>query len=150
MIQKYKKFTKLSSEEKKLFVEAYLILGIMRFAILTTSFKHLTRSMEHSTKKQVLPKLDEDQIYIAKRIGDAIVRASAHTPWQSACLVQALTAQKMLKKRCIGGAFYLGVFKERKDTGEIEAHAWAQCGELTITGGRGSEAYTVLSVFAWR
>ncbi len=39
MIQKFKKFTKLSAEEKKLFMEAYITLGMMRTAILTVSFK---------------------------------------------------------------------------------------------------------------
>ena len=47
MIQKFKKFTKLPSEEKKLFLEAYVTLGIISAAILTISFKRLTRSLDH-------------------------------------------------------------------------------------------------------
>ncbi len=34
MLDKIRKFTKLSSKEKKLFLEAYVTLGIMRAAIL--------------------------------------------------------------------------------------------------------------------
>ena len=52
MLQKFKKFTNLSSEEKKLFLEAYATLGVMRTAILTISFKRLTRSLEHSPTKE--------------------------------------------------------------------------------------------------
>lgn len=99
MIQKFTKFTKLSSEERKLFMEAYVTLGLMRSAILTISFKHLTRSLEHAAKKKELAKLNETEIKTAKQVGQAIMRASAYTPWESACLAQSLTAQKMLQKK---------------------------------------------------
>ena len=67
MIQKFKKFAKLSLEEKKLFTEAYVTLGIMRTAILTISFKRLTRSFEHVAKKKELAKLNEKEMITEKR-----------------------------------------------------------------------------------
>ena len=149
MIQKLKKFTKLSSEEKKLFIEAYVSLGMMRSAILTVSFKRLTRSLEHVAKKKELPKLNENDIETAKIVGKAIMRASAYTPWESACLAQSLTAQKMLQKRGIPGVFYLGAMKDEEEKSKMKAHAWSQCGDAIITGGVGHEDFTVLSVFGW-
>jgi len=149
MIQKFKKFTKLSSEEKKLFFEAYMILGIMRTAILTISFKRLTRSLDHKAKKKELPELSEQEMKIAKRVGESIMRASAYTPWESACLAQSLTAQKMLQKRGIPGVFYLGAMKDEESEEKMKAHAWSQCGDTIITGGGGHEKFTVLSVFGW-
>ena len=149
MIQKFKKFTKLPLEEKKLFMEAYVILGIMRAAILTVSFKRLTRSLEHVAKKKELPTLNDQEMETAKRVGQAIMRASAYTPWESACLAQSLTAQKMLKKRGIPGVFYLGAAKDEESEAKMKAHAWSQCGDSIITGGRGHEEFTVLSVFRW-
>ena len=150
MIEKFKKFTKLSSEEKKLFLEAYVMLGKMRAAILTISFKRLTRSLDHKPNKEKTIALNEKDLQVAIMVGQAISRASAYTPWESACLAQSLTAQKMLQKRGIPGVFYLGAAKDEENKSKMKAHAWSQCGETIITGGRGHEAFTVLSVFGWR
>ncbi len=149
MIKKFKRFTKLSAEEKKLFVEAYVTLGVIRSAILTVSFKRLTRFFEHVPKKKELVVLNDDEISIATSVGRAISRAAAYTPWESACLAQSLTAQKMLQKRGIPGVFYLGVMKDEEEKSKMKAHAWSQCGDTIITGGGGHEDFTVLSVFGW-
>ncbi|BAF73018.1 lasso peptide biosynthesis B2 protein [Sulfurovum sp. NBC37-1] len=149
MIRKFKKFTQLPSEEKKLFIEACVTLGKIRAAILTVSFKRLTCSLEHKTTVEKLTPLSEEEVHTARLVGQAIVRASAYTPWESACLTQSLTAQKMLQKRGISGVFYLGVAKDEENEAKMKAHAWAQCGDAIVTGGRGHEAFTVLSVFGW-
>jgi len=150
MFSKIKKFTKLSVEEKKLFMEAYVMLGMMRTAILTVSFKLLTRSLEHFPTERETIALDEHQMSLAKKVGEAVTRASAYTPWESACLVQSLVAQKMLHKREIPGVFYLGVAKDEESKEKMKAHAWSQCGDAIITGGGGHEAFTILSVFRWK
>ena len=150
MIQKFKKFTKLSAEEKRLFMEAYLTLGVTRSAILTVSFKHLTRKLEHVAKRKELVKLNEEEMEMAQKVGHAIVRAAAYTPWESACLAQSLTAKKMLQKRGIPGVFYLGAAKDEESEVKMKAHAWTQCGDAIITGAGGHEAFTVLSVFGWK
>ncbi len=149
MIHKFKKFSKLSSEEKKLFMEAYVTLGVMRTAILTVSFKRLTRSLEQVPKKKELPKLNEIEMKTANQVGQAIMRASAYTPWESACLAQSLAAKKMLQKRGIPGVFYLGAMKDEESKEKMKAHAWSHCGDTIITGGVGHELFTVLSVFGW-
>jgi hypothetical protein len=150
MLNKIRKFTTLSLEEKKLFLEAYVMLGVMRVAILTVSFKRLTRSLEHQAQRPDLATLTESQQEKAIKTGQAITRAVAYTPWESACLVQSLTAHKMLQKRGIPGFFYLGVMKDKESEEKMKAHAWTQCGETIITGAKGHEAYTILSVLRWK
>ena len=149
MIQKFKKFTKLSAKEKNLFLEAYTTLGIMRAGILTVSFKRLTRSLEHFPQKEEITELDEREMQIAIMVGRAISRAAAYTPWESLCLAQSLTAQRMLQRRGIPGVFYLGAAKDEEGEEKMKAHAWSQCGDNIITGGAGHEEFTVLSVFGW-
>ena len=122
---------------------------MMRTAILTISFKRLTRSLEHVAMKKELPILNAQEMKTAKLVGQAIMRASAYTPWESACLAQSLTAQKMLQKRGIPGVFYLGAAKDEESEAKMKAHAWTQCGESILTGSRGHEEFTVLSVFGW-
>ena len=148
MLRKFKKFSQLSSKEKKLFLEAYATLGVMRTAILTFSFKRLTRSLDHTTKKEKITALSVEELEIARKVGQAITRAAPYTPWESACLAQSLTAQKMLQKRGIPGVFYLGVMKDDESEEKMKAHAWSQCGDTVITGGDSKE-FTVLSVFGW-
>lgn len=149
MLAKIKKFVSLASEEKRLFIEAYVLLAIMSAALLTISFKRLTRSLEHLPSKEAIAVLNEEENAKAIAVGQAIMRASAYTPWESACLAQALTAQKMLQKRAVPGVFYLGAAKNEEYEEKMKAHAWTQCGETIITGAKGHEAFTVLSVFKW-
>jgi hypothetical protein len=149
MLDKIKKFMALSLEEKKLFVEAWYLLGVMRLALLVFSFKRLTCAFEHMQQVKEETVLNEEQLQVAQLIGESIIKAASHTPWESACLVQALAAQKMLHKRGIPGVFYLGAKKDQIDKGNITAHAWTQCGEKIITGGDGHKEFTILSVFGW-
>ncbi len=130
-------------------MEAYVTLGVMRTAILTVSFKRLTRSLEHKPNIEVITALSEQEMQTAISVGKAISRAAAYTPWESACLAQSLTAQKMLQNRGIPGVFYLGAMKDEESEEKMKAHAWSQCGDTIITGGVGHELFTVLSVFGW-
>ena len=149
MLRKFKKFTKLSSKEKKLFIEAYVTLGKMRAAILTISFKRLTSALEHKPNIEAISVLSQKEKQTAVLVGQAITRASAYTPWESACLAQSLTAQKMLQKRGVSGVFYLGAMKDEESKEKMKAHAWSQCGEIIITGDSGHENFIVLSGFKW-
>lgn len=149
MLVEVKKYLRLSAKEKRVFWEAYLMLGIMRAAILTISFKRLTRSLKHRQSQEEITPLNYEDMKVAQAVGKGISRAASHTPWESACLVQSLTAQRMLQKRGIPGVFYLGVGKDETGKEILKAHAWSQCGEVIITGGSGHEFFTVMSVFAW-
>ena len=149
MLHKIKKFMALSFEQKRLFLEAFVTLGRMRSAILIVSFKHLTRSLKHSSKQEKVKPLEESQLKAATLVGEAIITAAVYTPWESACLVQSLTAQRMLQKRGIEGVFYLGAKKDEESETNMAAHAWSQCGDNIITGEAGHEEFTVLSVFGW-
>jgi hypothetical protein len=149
MLRKIQKFVKLTSEEKKLFLEAYMMLGIMRAAILTISFKRLTRSLDHQKSKGETIHLSDNEMKTALSVGQMITRVAAHTPWESACLAQSLTAQRMLQKRGIAGVFYLGVAKDKNVEEKMKAHAWSQCGDVILTGAKGHEEFTVVSVFGW-
>ncbi len=149
MIHKFRKFSQLSSAEKKLFVQAWLTLGIMRAAILTVPFKRLTRSLKQQQDDPEISSLHRQEMEIALAVGEMISRAANNTPWESACLAQSLTAQRMLKRRGIPGVFYLGVRKDENGDEKMSAHAWTRCGGTIITGQEGHEDYTVVSVFGW-
>lgn len=62
------------------------------------------------------------------------------TPWQSLCMVRALTAKKLLNRKGYPCTLYMGLIKD--NNGEMAAHAWLRCGGSYITGGTGA-GYTV-------
>jgi len=69
-----------------------------------------------------------------KRLAWAISVAAARVPWRSDCLLQAMAADRWLRRHAFKSDFFLGV--TRKDDGALDAHAWLACGPIQITGGR--------------
>jgi hypothetical protein len=149
LINHLKKFSKLPTKEKVFFMEAYLTLGIMRGAVLTIPFKRLTKSLRQSTNNKHAQLVGDTQMETAVTIGRVIMKAAVHTPWESTCLAQSLTVQRMLINRGIPGVFYLGVAKDETAGEKMKAHSWSQCGETIITGEIGHEDFTVLSAYKW-
>ena len=140
LIRKIKTFLfKVSMEDKLLFLEAFFLTGIMRFKILKKPFNKLKKEMGTYNKES---KEDAELVEykVCKKIRWIVTTISKYTPWESLCLVQALTVQKMLKKRNISTTIYLGV---NKSNNEMNAHAWIRCGRMYITGGNGSGYATV-------
>ena len=147
---KIRKFLALDGEEKRLFVEAYIVLGYVRVTTMVLPFKNILKEMEFSTESKTSSFLEAEKSRSAQMIGQAIGTAAAHTPWKSTCLLQALAAKKMLQRRGIPGTFYLGVSKEKTVMEHVEAHAWSQCGKNVITGKNGYERFRVMSSFSWK
>ena len=130
-------------------LEAASWLGLMRLAILLLPFRRLAALLRLSPGEDGLaPKPVE--VDLARSIGWAVRVVAGRTPWQSACLVQALAGMVMLRRRGIGGTLYLGVAKEPDLPETLAAHAWLRCGAVVLTGANGYERYTVLSAFSPR
>ena len=149
MVRKIKLFWELPNNEKRLFIEAFFLLGLMRALILMVSFKRLTRDLTHATDHLDQAALTDSQRHTARTIGRIISKAAGNTPWESTCLTQVLTAQRMLSKRNVPGLFFLGAKMVGTGKEKLEAHAWTQCDNLIITGEPGHELFRVLSVYGW-
>lgn len=129
-----------SFEDKILFTEAFILTGIMRYKILHVPFNKLkTQLGEYNEESSEQVSLDEYRV--VKKVRNAVVNTSRYTPWESLCLVQSMTVQKMLKKRNISSTLYLGVNKDTSN--EMKAHSWIRCGQIYVTGGDGSGYATV-------
>ena len=81
-----------------------------------------------------------------KRIVWAVNEASKYTPWESKCLVKAITAQRMLKGYKIYSTIYLGINKDGENN--MEAHAWLRCGSMYVTGGYEKEGFKEVAKFS--
>lgn len=148
MLQKIRKFSRLSGPQKWLFLEAYARLAWMRAAIRAVPFRSLVRGLEMRPGADA-PAVGREELEIALAIGGAVRSAAGNTPWESACLAQALTAQRMLEKRGIGGVFHIGAAMDGDAEEKLRAHAWLVCDGQIITGEVGHERYAVLSTFHW-
>jgi hypothetical protein len=146
-----RKFLQLDREHKSLFLQAWSGLAAVRLELRSRSFKELTAGLTlHRPPFEPLG-LHAEAMEQAQRIGWAVRAASRYTPWSSTCLVQVLAAQRMLQKRSIPGAFYIGAAPGNgaPDKVGLAAHAWLKCGEQFITGEAGHQHYTVVSTFSW-
>jgi hypothetical protein len=151
MLRRIRKFLALDWQHKKLFLQAYLVLGKVRFSLLRRPFKKLVAELNVGRDAVVQTPLEPSARAAALALGWAVRTAANFTPWESTCLVQVLAAQRLLQKRGIAGVFYLGA----TNTGAGDeapgflAHAWLKCNGEFITGESGHRNYTVISSFSW-
>ena len=152
MRKKLRQFAALDAGQKAILIQAWVLLGIYRAAVLVCPFKRLVAPLQHHKEMTVPPDLRVIQLQEAKRMGKLVAVAARHTPWQSPCLTQVITLQRMLARRGIPGHFYLGVRKGaalKGHPGRLEAHSWLQCADLIVNGAQGHQDYTVVSTFSW-
>ncbi len=127
---------------KKLCLAAFCYSAYYRFGILLVKparlYKYWGVRGEESPKEDTM-----DNYRYAYRVAYAVDRICTRTAWESKCLVRALTAQVLLKRKGIHSTLYLGCGME---DGKMVAHAWLRCGKVYVTGGKG-ESYAVVDKF---
>ena len=135
------KFLRLPVGSKVLLLEAWITLGLSRGMILTLPFRWIAPGL-----RARLPDSDQTSGQAqAEAVGWALQVTSKYTPWKSNCLAQAIAAKRMLHRRKLPSTLFLGVRKGEQD--EFEAHAWLDCGSITLTGGHDHAGYSVVSSF---
>jgi len=102
----------------------------------------LGKKGEESSHQELERYEDRQNIYF---VSDKLARVSRRVPWDCKCLVQAMTAQRLLRDYGLSSTLYLGVGRDNK-TGEMIAHAWVRCGTHAVCGGNG-EDYGVVASF---
>lgn len=141
------KWRRRSRGERLLLMEAFLLLGIGRLVVLALPFKWLAVSLGRYMK-EADAQISLSDLNLARKVGQAVRSAANHTPWESACLSQAVAAQWMLKRRNIAGTLYLGVAKDEAKTEKLAAHAWLRCGGVILIGASGYRQFTVVATFS--
>ena len=142
----------LSWGDRWLLAETFVLLGLTRLAINVVPLRRLAPwfgSQSQETPAEISPV----QMHEAERIAWAVRTVSPHTPWQSNCYPQAFTAKLLLRRKQIPSTLYLGAALRPTGPGQaaaapaMTAHAWLRCGPVYVTGGRGQDTYTILTVF---
>ena len=149
LFTRLRKLAALSWADRWLLVQVFCLLGVARLALRVIPFCRLARYLG-PLQTETPPDAPPEHLGQARRIGLAIARISPYTPWMSSCFPQALVAKFWLGRRGIPTTLYLGVALGKNDgspRSEMTAHAWLRCGPLLVTGGRGSERYTITARF---
>lgn len=127
------------NHNKRITITVWFLAAWYRFRIRFIPMKYLRKSFGIEGEESPEEGTREDYRY-ARTVAEYVNRSANNTPWESKCLVRALTAQKLLKKKGIPTTMYLGVKREGE---KMVAHAWIRTGQLYVTGGNGAEYATV-------
>ena len=141
------KWRRRTRVERFLLMEAFVLLGIARLAVLALPFKWLAVSLGRHMNEADAQIIASD-LNLARKVGQAVRSAANYTPWESVCLPQGVAAQWMLKRRRIAGTLYLGVSKDEAKPEKLAAHAWLRCGNIILTGAAGHRQFTEVSSFS--
>jgi hypothetical protein len=124
-------------------LEAIFCLAFARLVVSWISFRRLVpylgRPMQESPE-------EASPLYRgrARRVAWGIYLVKSWLPWENTCLVQAIAAMIMLRRRRQPSTLYLGV---SIDHTEFEAHAWLRSGDVVVTGGEEKDKYKVMSSY---
>ena len=138
------KLRRLSGSDWRLLPEILVELARARILIAWIPFQRIVKRFGTlSSASGSVEALPSDER--ARRIGQLIRAVAPRLPWECKCLVQAIASKAVLKRRRIPCEVFIGVSAGREKP--FAAHAWSRSGSVYVTGGRGSEGFTVLARF---
>ncbi|MBF0371820.1 MAG: lasso peptide biosynthesis B2 protein [Alphaproteobacteria bacterium] len=146
-----RRFLALAGAERRLLLEAMIALAMARVLFAALPF---TTAMRWSGLRTVAggdadpgsSGVEPEGILVARALSWAIPRVAHRLPFRAVCLQQAMACAIMLRRRQLPVVVRFGVYKE--PGGATEAHAWAICGGMVVTGARGMERYTPIAAFS--
>ena len=143
-MDKLRRLLRLPLGEKRLLVEAVVLVGVGAAALKVVPLRRLGPLIgRRGASAQAEP--GEEGQRASRRVRRAIMRAAGNVPWEATCLAQAIAAKAMLRARDVPSTLYFGV---AKNDGAVRAHAWVRVGETVITGEREMNDYEVILTFA--
>ena len=141
MVRAYRRYAALASGDRRLLVEAIVLLAAIQACFRLSSVRNLRRMLSWYARVGARPMRPDMTV---ERVGWALAAAAARIP--ATCLVQALTADTLLQRRGFVSEVCLGVRKDGSPARSFEAHAWVQCENRIVVGAVDDQAgYTVLS-----
>jgi hypothetical protein len=124
------RFLRMGWRERRLLVEAALLLALARLAILLVPFRHIVPWLERSPEQE--PRQAGDNTETIAAVRRAVMTAARHVPWNAVCLPQAMACKAMLARRGQGSALHIGAGV--KDGEGLMAHAWLVAGGEIVVG----------------
>ena len=134
------------TNRRKLTAKAVLYAAVARFRVYffpgNQIHRYLGEKDEETGTFEPAFEQRRDICYVSKKVAGM----ARQVPWESKCLVQAMTAQRLLRDYGIDSTLYLGVSRDKEDGNKMVAHAWVRSGPYSVCGGNG-EGYAIVAKF---
>lgn len=138
----FRLFLSMPRTARLMVFQAFFLSAWYRFRILFVPFRRLAARMGTHGYETPNEPVNDEFVLLVSRLVPAVCR---HTPWQSLCFVQSLTAKHMLNRKGLPVTIYMGVCRD--EDGKMAAHSWLRCGTAYVTGGNGTLKYAVTGVW---
>ena len=130
------KFWRLSSAERSLVLQSFILLAWVRVVLWVLPFRWVSRVLaRHSGSRRIRTVIPEERLIWA-------VRVTAPRVPGATCLVQAIAAKYLLERCGREPHLHFGI---TKDNGRLLAHAWLILDGRTVFGGEIAPIYSVLT-----
>jgi hypothetical protein len=117
------------SADRRMMIEAAGFLVLVRIGLWTLPFHVLCAAIERVPARTRFPRVESP--VDTGRILDTVAR---RLPLSMTCLVQALAAKAMLRRRGHQATLHFGVRNGRDVTRALDAHAWLLCDGHVVVG----------------
>jgi hypothetical protein len=137
------KFLELSSPDKRIFLKALLVVGLMRWGVSWFSCVRFRRMAKRVPLGAARPEAMDEGAWI-RRVRWAVTAAGRFIPGARNCLVQALAVETILNP---GGASCLRIGVAHAADNRLRAHAWVEKGSRILGENDRGGVYIPVPVF---
>jgi transglutaminase superfamily protein len=128
-----RRFTSLDRSDRHLVLEAASLMALVWTGLRLLRFATLRRLLDHSAGLSTTPNAGQPHSSVTGGVRWAITSVAARFP-SATCLVQALAADAMLRRRSLTAELRIGVRVRASRDEPLEAHAWVECGGAVAIG----------------
>ncbi len=126
MIRRLEKWRSLPLKDRRLLIEAFVLMWRIRLMLWLRSFRGVKKYVAHELYKSRVCKLE----YSPRGIGRFVERAARYV-FRGTCLTQAFATQIILSRRGQPSDLRFGA---KKAGGKFEAHAWVEVNGRIVVG----------------
>jgi hypothetical protein len=125
------KFSALSRGERRLLIEAFLLLPAVHLGLRFLGYSRLLRLIEAWMPLPVSAGVaaGQDRLMRARKIAQMVSIAASRGVYRATCLRRSLGLLWFLRRESIESRVHFGV---RRSGGRLEAHAWVECNGTVI------------------
>jgi hypothetical protein len=133
MMQRFRRFRRLSGFERGAVLEAVIALPIAWLAVRLLGFRICRTAFEvPGDAARNSRALEAGTLDMARRIARLEAVTAANLFFRTSCLEQSLVLCRMLRRRGMNAALRIGA---RKEEDRFEAHAWVEMAGNVVDGG---------------
>jgi hypothetical protein len=146
VIALYRRFTSLDHSDRRLVLEAASLIALIWTGLRVLRFPTLRQVLDRYVRSSAAGNAFQSHATAIGQVGWAVTRVADRFPVSVTCLVQALAADAILRRRGLASELYIGVRVSRNSAVQFEAHAWVESeGEVAIGGIESLPDFTVLT-----